>query len=76
VDYLHIAIPALGKILENPENPLKTRLDALRTMGCLCRNFNVSGFTSRIIHPLVRVMEGGNAEIQKLGVFFKFLLLF
>ena len=37
---------------------------AIRTLGKMCRTLNFSDFTSRIVHPLVRVLDT-NADLRK-----------
>jgi FKBP12-rapamycin complex-associated protein len=66
-DFLQSIIPSIAKILENSENPLRLRSEAFHTLDTMCRNFNVTEFSSHIIHPILIVLEEGNSNLQQLG---------
>ena len=56
-DYLHLVIPAVVRLIEQAEAALQLRQASIRTLARLCRTLNFADFTSRIIHPLVRVLD-------------------
>ncbi|KAF9561208.1 phosphatidylinositol 3-kinase [Agrocybe pediades] len=69
-EYLHLVIPIIVKsyerqdIVERPESLVALRKRAIQTIDGLSRRVNFSDHASRIIHPLVRVLEGGNQELR------------
>jgi len=69
-EYLHLVIPIIVKsyerqdIVERPESLTALRKRAIQTIDGLSRRVNFSDHASRIIHPLVRVLEGGNNELR------------
>ncbi|BFZ23557.1 hypothetical protein BsWGS_26596 [Bradybaena similaris] len=56
-DYLHLLLPPIVKLFDNPENPLHIRRSALETVDRLTDSLDLSDYASRIIHPLVRTMD-------------------
>jgi FKBP12-rapamycin complex-associated protein len=65
-EYLHLVIPIIIKSYERPEGPGTTplRKRAIQTIEGLSRRVNFSDHASRIIHPLVRVLESQNNELR------------
>ena len=69
-EYLHLVIPIIVKSYERqdfndrPESLTALRKRAIQTIDGLSRRVNFSDHASRIIHPLVRVLEGGNNELR------------
>jgi FKBP12-rapamycin complex-associated protein len=67
-EYLHLVIPVIVKSYERQEaigittTPLRKR--AIQTIDGLSRRVNFSDHASRIIHPLVRVLESSNNELR------------
>lgn len=47
------------------QNDVKIKLLALQTLPGLLQNFNSSNYASRIIHPLMRVMDSNNEQVVK-----------
>lgn len=63
-EYLHLVIPVIVKTYEWPEGSTQLRKMAIQTIDGLSRRVNFSDHASRIIHPLVRVLEQSNNEIR------------
>ncbi|KAF9482580.1 atypical/PIKK/FRAP protein kinase [Pholiota conissans] len=69
-EYLHLVIPIIVKsyersdVVERPESLIALRKRAIQTINGLSRRVNFSDHASRIIHPLVRVLEGVNNELR------------
>ncbi|KAJ2934856.1 hypothetical protein H1R20_g2275, partial [Candolleomyces eurysporus] len=63
-EYLHLVIPIIVKSYERPEGPPVLRKRAIQTIDGLSRRINFSDHASRIIHPMVRVLEGTNNELR------------
>ncbi|KDR80665.1 hypothetical protein GALMADRAFT_222261 [Galerina marginata CBS 339.88] len=69
-EYLHLVIPIIVKsyerqeIVERADSLTALRKRAIQTIDGLSRRVNFSDHASRIIHPLVRVLEGCNNELR------------
>jgi FKBP12-rapamycin complex-associated protein len=63
-EYLHLVIPVIVKTYEWPEGATPLRKKAIQTIDGLSRRVNFSDHASRIIHPLVRVLESSNNEVK------------
>lgn len=57
VDYLHLIIPSIVRLVEQLDAPLDLRVAAARSIGQLGQVLSLKDFASRIIHPLARVLE-------------------
>lgn len=56
-DYLHIILPPIVKLFDARDCSQKVREAALQTIESLSEHLEISEFASRIIHPLIRVLE-------------------
>ncbi|XP_035780760.1 serine/threonine-protein kinase Tor-like [Anopheles albimanus] len=56
-DYLHLIIPAIVKLFEPIDIPMNVSITALQTINYLAEVLDFTDFSSRIIHPLVRVLD-------------------
>eukprot|EP00795_Rhopilema_esculentum_P000207 gene207-9842_t len=56
-DYLHLLIPPVVVLFDSVDTPLQVREAALQTLEKLCDSVDLREFSSRIIHPLVRVLD-------------------
>ncbi|XP_052868920.1 serine/threonine-protein kinase Tor isoform X2 [Anopheles cruzii] len=56
-DYLHLIIPAIVKLFEPIDIPLNVSITALQTINYLAEVLDFTDFSSRIVHPLVRVLD-------------------
>jgi FKBP12-rapamycin complex-associated protein len=63
-EYLHLVIPVIVRTYEWSEGPTSLRKRAIQTIDGLSRRVNFSDHASRIIHPLVRVLEQASNEIR------------
>ncbi|KAI0793741.1 atypical/PIKK/FRAP protein kinase [Fomes fomentarius] len=64
-EYLQLVIPLIVKTYERQDAPIALRKKAIHTIEGLTRRVNFSDHASRIIHPLVRVLNGGNNELRQ-----------
>ena len=70
-DYLHLVIPAIVKMVELTDFSVVTQTEKsftmiyLQTLGRLCGKLDISDYASRITHPLLRVLDYGDAEIRQ-----------
>lgn len=63
-EYLHLVIPAVVKVIETIENPIHLKKSAIQLLGQLCRIINIRDQASRIVHPLVRILNTGQLELK------------
>jgi FKBP12-rapamycin complex-associated protein len=56
-EYLHLAVPSLVKVLERGETIFMLKRATILTIGMLCKRVNFTDFASRIILPLVRLLN-------------------
>jgi hypothetical protein len=65
-DYIQLVLPCLIKTIEKPELPLSLRKNAIITLNVLSMKINLIDQVSRVIHPLIRVVNVGNNELRSL----------
>ena len=63
-EYMHLVLPVLVGLFERADAPVVLRRAAIVTVGQLSRKVNFADHASRIIHPLVRVLQSGVAELR------------
>ncbi|KAG6841465.1 hypothetical protein C0991_010890 [Blastosporella zonata] len=63
-EYLHLVIPIIVKSYERPEGTTALRKRAIQIIDGLSKRINFSDHASRIIHPLVRVLDASNNELR------------
>ncbi|SHO77966.1 Similar to S.cerevisiae protein TOR1 (PIK-related protein kinase and rapamycin target) [Malassezia sympodialis ATCC 42132] len=63
-EYIHLVLPVLVALFERADAPVHVRRAAIVTVGQLSRKVNFSDHASRIIHPLVRVLNSGVTELR------------
>ncbi|CAH1772250.1 unnamed protein product [Owenia fusiformis] len=56
-DYLHLLLPPIVKLFDTPDVPVSVRKCALETIDHLTDSLDLTDFASRIIHPIVRVLD-------------------
>lgn len=66
-DYLHLILPPIVKLFDARDSPQKVRELALKTIESLAKHLEISEFASRIIHPLVRVIES-SPELREIAM--------
>jgi FKBP12-rapamycin complex-associated protein len=64
-EYLHLVIPVIVKSAERPDATTLLRKKAIQTIAHLSLRVNFSDHASRIVHPLIRVLEGNNNELRQ-----------
>lgn len=62
-DYLYLVIPAVVKLFELSNTTNELRISAIRTVRKLSKTLDFSEYSSRIIHPLSRVLADGDTEL-------------
>lgn len=56
-EYMHMIVPAIVGIFENPAAPTNARRAAIDTLGKLSRTVNVTDFASLMVHPLAKILS-------------------
>ena len=56
-EYLHLTIPVIAGLFEREDAPLTLKKAAIQAVTQLCRRINFADNASRIIHPLLRVLN-------------------
>ncbi|KAI6023936.1 hypothetical protein PISMIDRAFT_679672 [Pisolithus microcarpus 441] len=64
-EYLHLVIPVIVKTAERVEASTILRKRAIQSIAHLSQRVNFSDHASRIIHPLVRVLDVPNNELRQ-----------
>ncbi|KAL4065913.1 phosphatidylinositol 3-kinase [Scleroderma citrinum] len=64
-EYLHLVIPVIVKTAERLDASSILRKRAIQTIAHLSQRVNFSDHASRIIHPLVRVLDSPNNELRQ-----------
>jgi serine/threonine-protein kinase mTOR len=55
-EYMHLIIPAIVRMFDSSTAPFSSRKAAIDALSKLCRQVNVSDFSSTMIHPLAKVI--------------------
>ncbi|KAI9804847.1 MAG: hypothetical protein M1825_001216 [Sarcosagium campestre] len=63
-EYMHLIIPVIVRLFERQQQPVQIRKLAIESIGKLSRQVNLSDYASKIIHPLARVLAGGDAVLR------------
>ncbi|KAJ3106200.1 phosphatidylinositol kinase- protein kinase tor1 [Phlyctochytrium planicorne] len=63
-EYLHLIIPFIVRLFEKLDVPMALRKQAIHVTGQLCSKITFADQSSRIIHPLVRILASGQAELR------------
>ncbi|EIW79336.1 atypical PIKK FRAP protein kinase [Coniophora puteana RWD-64-598 SS2] len=64
-EYLHLVIPVIVKSAERSDGSISLRKKAIQTIAHLSQRVNFSDHASRIVHPLVRVLDGQSNELRQ-----------
>ncbi|KAJ3138476.1 phosphatidylinositol kinase- protein kinase tor1 [Physocladia obscura] len=66
-EHLHLVVPIIVRLFENMALPLMLRKNAIQVIGHLSKSikFNQS---SRVIHPLIRIINGQHAELKPVSM--------
>ena len=57
-EHMHMIVPGLVRLFQNPGNPVSIRKSAIDTIGKISRPVNLSDYASTIIHNLADVFSG------------------
>ncbi|KAJ7171409.1 phosphatidylinositol 3-kinase [Mycena filopes] len=63
-DYLHLVIPVIVRTAESVSGSAALRKKAVVTIGNLAMVVNLSDHASRIVHPLMRILEHGGNDLR------------
>ncbi len=63
-EYMHLIIPILVRLFDNPAQPLFLRKSAIETIGKLSSMVNLNDYASKIIHPLTRVLASQEPSLR------------
>lgn len=63
-EYLHLVIPLIVRAYDRIDGTIALRKKAVQTIDGLSKRVNFSDHASRIVHPLIRVLESGNHELR------------
>jgi FKBP12-rapamycin complex-associated protein len=63
-EYMHLIIPVIVRMFDKVGQPQSIRKQAIETLGRLSRQVNISEFSAKIIHPLVRVLAGSDNSLK------------
>lgn len=64
-EYLHLVIPLIVRAYDRLDGTTPLRKKAIQTIDALSKRVNFSDHASRIVHPLVRVLENANNELRQ-----------
>jgi FKBP12-rapamycin complex-associated protein len=63
-EYMHLIIPILVRLFDNPAQPMFLRKSAIETIGKLSSMVNLNDYASKIIHPLTRVLASQEPSLR------------
>ncbi|EPZ33264.1 phosphatidylinositol kinase Tor2 [Rozella allomycis CSF55] len=56
-EYIYLTIPPIIKLFEKNENLMQLRRVAIETIGKICLRINFFNYSSRFIHPILRILN-------------------
>lgn len=63
-EYMHLIIPVIVRTFEKQGQPTFLRKQAIDTIGRISRQVNLNDYASKIIHPLTRILDTGDATLR------------
>ncbi|KAH6617660.1 armadillo-type protein [Chaetomium sp. MPI-SDFR-AT-0129] len=63
-EYMHLIIPILVRLFDNPAQPMFLRKSSIETIGKLSSMVNLNDYASKVIHPLTRVLAGQEPSLR------------
>ncbi|GAB1316207.1 phosphatidylinositol kinase-related protein kinase tor1 [Madurella fahalii] len=63
-EYMHLIVPILVRLFDNPAQPMFLRKSAIETIGKLSSMVNLNDYASKIIHPLTRVLASQEPSLR------------
>lgn len=67
-DYLSLIIPVIVGLMERQDIHIPFRKSCIQTLSNLARKSNFSDFASRVVHPLLRILESNQPELKPLAM--------
>lgn len=67
-EYLHLVIPLIVKAYDRLDSTTPLRKKAIVTIDVLSKRVNFCDHASRIVHPLVRVLDGSSTELRQVAM--------
>ena len=64
-EYMHLIIPVVVRLIDNQAQPTFMRKSAIDTIAKLSSMVNLNDHASKIIHPLTRVISGGEPSVRQ-----------
>jgi len=62
-EYMHMIVPAIVGIFEDPSSPPVAKKSAMDTLAKLTRTVNVTDFASLMIHPLAKILSSSERVV-------------
>ncbi|KAI1775912.1 FAT-domain-containing protein [Hypoxylon cercidicola] len=63
-EYMHLIIPVIVRTFEKQSQPTFLRKSAIETVGKISRQVNLNDYAAKIIHPLTRILAGGEVSLR------------
>ncbi|WFD44630.1 non-specific serine/threonine protein kinase [Malassezia psittaci] len=63
-EYMHLVLPVIVSLYERQDVPVSVRRAAILTVGQLTRKMNLADQVSRVLHPLLRVLQSNVVELR------------
>merc|ERR1712129_654265 len=63
-DHLFLIIAPLMKLCEQQDLKIYVRRECIKSITHLCRSVNFSQYSSRVIHPLIRIIDEQDEELR------------
>lgn len=63
-EYMHLIIPVIVRTFEKPTQPSFLRKQAIESIGKISKQVNLNDYAAKIIHPLTRVLDTGEAALR------------
>ncbi|KAI1764494.1 FAT-domain-containing protein [Hypoxylon sp. FL1150] len=63
-EYMHLIIPVIVRTFEKQSQPTFLRKSAIETIGKISRQVNLNDYAAKIIHPLTRILAGGEVSLR------------
>ncbi|PHH75663.1 hypothetical protein CDD82_4330 [Ophiocordyceps australis] len=63
-EYMHLIIPVIVHTFEKQGQPTSIKKQAIDSIGKISRQVNLNDYAAKIIHPLTRVLESGEASLR------------
>lgn len=62
-EYMHMIVPAIVSLFENPITPGNARRAAIETLGKLSRSVNLTDYASLMLHPLATILSSSEKVV-------------